>query len=689
MAAKVQETDNNNTIAGTLSIVLAGNPNVGKSVIFNALTGANADVSNYPGTTIDISSGKLGLHDIADTPGVYGISSFNDEERAARRMILEAQVIVNVVSALTLERDLFLTLQLIDLQKPMFVVVNQWDEALARGMEIDLEYLKESLGLKVFACVATASDHKGLDEIKESLIAARKGIRAEETTLAIQKLKKAIGAEKLATTDDARLLMLAEDDSTTFADLGLEPASTLDGTPLALRSDIYKARRAKVDEIVKACVKQRDAARPFSYHLGKFLLHPVFGSAIALSVCYFIFYQVLGVWIAGNLVDLTEKKGMKVYYEPQVRRLAAFVFPARITIGDKIWDLPQGTQKLDETSRRNLDADLAAHPLDQADYDFWHYHDFMGAIGNILVGPYGLATLTVTYLLGLLMPLVVGFYLGLALLEDSGYLPRLAVLVDRAMNKMGLNGRAIIPLILGLGCVTMATITTRLLTSRREKIIATALLGIAIPCSAQLGVVSGTLAAAGGLKAWAVYGTIITLILGTSGLLLNMLMPGKSMPLMIDLPPMRLPRASNVLKKTWKKSSGFLLDAVPMFFIAGFAVTIAQMSGLLDLMMRVLAPIVVHWLLLPADPRIPTTFILGIVRRDFAAFGLTDVALTPSQAVVAMVVITLFVPCIATVGVMIKERGPKIALTIWFGSWIAAIGLGGLLARTLPLLGIL
>ena len=132
-----------------------------------------------------------------------------------------------------------------------------------------------------------------------------------------------------------------------------------------------------------------------------------------------------------------------------------------------------------------------------------------------------------------------------------------------------------------------------------------------------------------------------------------------------------------------------MLDAVPMFFIAGFAVTIAQMSGLLDLMMRVLAPIVVHWLLLPADPRIPTTFILGIVRRDFAAFGLTDVALTPSQAVVAMVVITLFVPCIATVGVMIKERGPKIALTIWFGSWIAAIGLGGLLARTLPLLGIL
>jgi ferrous iron transport protein B len=195
-----------------------------------------------------------------------------------------------------------------------------------------------------------------------------------------------------------------------------------------------------------------------------------------------------------------------------------------------------------------------------------------------------LVTLTVTYLLGLLFPLVVGFYLGLSLLEDSGYLPRLAVLVDRLMSKIGLNGRAIIPLILGLGCVTMATITTRLLSTKREKIIATALLGVAIPCSAQLGVVSGTLARAGGLAAWAVYGTVVSLILALTGLLLNMVLPGKSGGLIIDLPPMRMPRADNVLKKTWSKSINFLYDATPMLFLARFVVTIAQMFGLLDLL---------------------------------------------------------------------------------------------------------
>jgi ferrous iron transport protein B len=252
------------------------------------------------------------------------------------------------------------------------------------------------------------------------------------------------------------------------------------------------------------------------------------------------------------------------------------------------------------------------------------------------------------------------------------------------MNKIGLNGRAIIPLILGLGCVTMATITTRLLNTRREKIIATALLGVAIPCSAQLGVVSGTLARVGGSMAWAVYGIIVTLLLALTGLLLNMVLPGQSAGLIIDLPPMRLPRANNVLKKTWSKSVNFLQDATPMFFIAGFAVTIAQMLGLLDAFIKVLQPITVSWLQLPNDPRIATTFILGIVRRDFASFGLTEVNLTAVQAVTAMIVITLFVPCIATVGVMIKERGPKIALAIWFGSWIAAFGIGGLLARALP-----
>ncbi len=655
------------------SIVLAGNPNVGKSVIFNALTGSDADVSNYPGTTIDIARGHLGKDELADTPGIYGVSSFNDEERAARKMILSADIVINVVSAITLERDLFLTVQLVEMGKPLILVINQWDEAKHRGITIDLNRLAAEFGVEVLTCVAVKDE--GIEEIKTAVAKARPGkIRPELLELIEPILNQSTSAKEIT---QAMAVLIVEGDQPTATACGITSPSH--------RAEIYSFRRKFVNDLVEASVVQSGSKRSFSNKLGKLLLHPIWGSAISFAVCYLIFYQMLGVWIAGNLVDFTEKQTMKVYYEPNIRRLAANVFPSTITVGDKKFDFPQGTLQ-DVAAGKELDQAISAKtvPADEIAFNFWSYHNILSVLGNVFVGEYGLATLTVTYLIGLLMPLVIGFYLGLSLLEDSGYLPRLAVLVDRMMNKIGLNGRAIIPLILGLGCVTMATITTRLLTTRREKIIATALLGVAIPCSAQLGVVSGTLARAGGGAAWAVYLFVVIGILAITGVLLNMVLPGKSQGLMIDLPPMRLPRLDNVLRKTWKKSWNFLVDATPMFFLAGFVVTLAQMVGLLDLIIKVLQPIVVNWLNLPNDPRIPTTFILGIVRRDFASFGLADVALTPVQAVTAMIVITLFVPCIATVGVMIKERGMKIALSIWFGSWAAAFVIGGVLARILP-----
>ncbi|MDZ4837466.1 MAG: ferrous iron transport protein B [Candidatus Melainabacteria bacterium] len=659
--------DSNQAVGTRKTIVLVGNPNVGKSVIFNALTGLSADVSNYPGTTIDIAQGLLGEDKLADTPGVYGISSLNDEERAARRMLLEADVAVNVVSALTLDRDLFLTLQLVDMGKPMIVVLNQWDEALQRGMTIDMALMSERLGVPVMQCIAV--ENKGITEIGELIKDARPGN-------ILPKMLEKLNTVTARGVDQAHALLILEGDKQTIEDTGI--------TGEDYRNTIYTERRRLADELVDDCVIESERSAKFSVKVGRFLLHPIFGGAIALFICYFVFYQVLGVWIAGNLVDLTEKKTMRVYYEPNVRRAVANYLPNAITIEDKTFEFPAGTVAAPAEAAALDEAAKAINPA-EIKFDFWKYRtNPLTIVGNVLVGEYGILTLTVTYLLGLLMPLVVFFYLSLSILEDSGYLPRLAVLVDRLMNKLGLNGRAIIPLILGLGCVTMATITTRLLTTNREKLIATALLGIAIPCSAQLGVVSGTLARAGGGGAWAVYGTIVVSILAVSGLLMNQFLPGKSQALLIDLPPMRIPRWDNVAKKTWKKSYAFLKEAAPMFVLAGSVVTIAQMIGLLDLFVQALQPVVVHWLQLPDDPRIATTFILGIVRRDFAAFGLTDVNLTAAQAVTAMIVITLFVPCIATVGVMIKERGPKVAFTIWIGSWIFAIGFGGVLGWVLP-----
>ncbi|MCC7528120.1 MAG: ferrous iron transporter B [Candidatus Melainabacteria bacterium] len=673
-----------------LKIVLAGNPNVGKSVIFNALTGLSADVSNYPGTTIDIARGALGEHELVDTPGVYGVSSFNDEERAARRLIVDADRVVNVVSALSLERDLFLTMQLIDMGKPLIVVINQWDEARHRGLVIDTARLGERLGVPVITCVAVRKE--GIFGIIAHLPEARQGRCDPSLTSLLSPIME-------SNISQAHALLILEGDcqstethAQSLAEIRAERnfAETTELQSVEIleqkqnhRQDIYKNRRQRVNEISEACVRSTSIKKTFSTKLGRLLLHPVAGTIAAAFVCYMIFYQLLGVFVAGTVVDITEKKGMKVYYEPLVRRIAATTFPCTITIDDKSFDFPQGTFA-NKLSSANLDSQIKTVPANEVKYEFWSRPSARAALGNILVGEYGMLTLTVTYLLGLLFPLVLGFYFGLSMLEDSGYLPRLAVLVDRVLNKVGLNGRAIIPLILGLGCVTMATITTRLLSTRREKIIATALLGVAIPCSAQLGVVSGTLARIGGLYAWAIYGAIVTTILATTGVLLNMVLPGKSDALIMDLPPMRLPRIDNVLKKTWSKSWNFLKEATKPFFFAGFAVSVAHMTGILTMFVNALQPITVAWLHLPGDPRIATTFVLGIVRRDFASFGLTEVPMSAAQALTAMIVITLFVPCIATVGVMTKERGPKIAFTIWFGSWIAAFVIGGLLSMALP-----
>jgi ferrous iron transport protein B len=646
-------------------IVLAGNPNVGKSAIFNAVTGMNADVSNYPGTTIDISRAKIGQYDIIDTPGIYGVSSFNDEERIARGIIIDADVIVNIVSSLSLDRDLFLTLQLIAFGKPMLVVLNQWDEAEARGMSIDVDLLRERLGVPIITTIATRK--QGIEKILGSLSETCTGNIEPELATQLSQYSKPSQRQEL----------------TVLAFEGDLPSAEMLGENLPnLRTEIYRARRRAVNELFQDCVQQKSARHNFGMRLGRVLVEPFFGSIVALVVCYLIFYQLLGIFVAGTVVDFAEKRTMHVYYEPVVKRLTATVFPCAVKVGDQLYEFPQGT--ISGINTQKFETALKAQQAANVQYDFWAFHNLLASIGNMLSGDYGVFTLTVTYLVALLMPLVMAFYLALSILEDSGYLPRLAVLVDRVLNKFGLNGRAIIPLILGLGCVTMATVTTRLLSTKREKIIASALLGIAIPCSAQLGIVSGTLAKCGGFMPWLVYGTVIGGMLGATGVLLNMVMPGKSQGLIIDLPPMRMPRWDNVFQKTWKKSWNFLQESVPMFCLAGLVVSIGQMTGFLDWFIGIMHPITVGLLQLPNDPRIATTFALGIVRRDFAAFGLTDVAMSATQAVVAMIVITLFVPCIATVGVLIKERGFRTAMAIWAGSWACAFVIGGILARVLP-----
>ncbi len=601
-----------NMPGGSRRIVLAGNPNTGKSVFFNHLTGLYADVSNYPGTTLEISRGRFGNDVIIDTPGVYGISSFNDEERIARDIILSADVVINVVDAVHLERDLFLTQQIIDTGVPVVVALNMMDEAGRQGLTINAGLLGDLLGVPVVPTVAVRK--KGFAELKEHLPAARAGHMTPGLDGLTDRLLALTGSRGEA-------LLVLEGDPVVAGRHGLQPQNR--------REEIYLKRRQRVNHIVRQVMGETSRGASFGSLLGRWMIKPATGLPI-LALALYAMYQVIGVFIAGTVVGFTEETVMLERYEPLVQDLAG------------------------------------------------RFVERESALGTILVGEFGLLTMTFTYLLGLLLPLVTGFYFFLSLFEDSGYLPRVATLVDRLLNGVGLNGRGVIPLILGFGCVTMATITTRLLSSERERRIAIVLLGLTIPCSAQMGVIAGMLAAVGGLYA-ALYALVIFTVLVVAGTILNTVLPGRPTDLIIDLPPLRLPRADNVLKKTGTKSFNFMKEAFPLFALGSVIISVLQVTGILEFLQDLLAPLTAGWLNLPKEAA--TAFIMGIVRRDFGAAGLTDMALTPVQTAVALITVTLFVPCIASVLIIFKERSKQEAAMIWGGSWAAAFLTGGAVSQ--------
>ncbi|MCK8825276.1 ferrous iron transport protein B [Fuchsiella alkaliacetigena] len=595
-------------------IVLAGNPNVGKSIFFKELTGIYAEVSNYPGTTLEITYGHYQDYLVIDTPGVYGVSAFNEEEVVARDIILTADLIVNVVDGVHLDRDLFLTQQLIDLGIPVIVALNMMDEVKKQGLEIDAEELAKRIGVSVVPTVATTGE--GVAEIKQQLEKACLGKSSKYLEQRLEKLmNKGVKRQEA--------LLILEGDEELASQNGVKVRAD--------REEIYHKRRQRVDRIVDQVVKWKEAKNSFASLLNTLLLKPIPGIPTLLLILYGV-YQLIGVFIAQTVVDFTEGIFFAGIYEPLVKSLIANIL--------------------------SLDS----------------------LIGQILAGEFGLLTMTITYLLGLLMPLVFSFYFVLSIMEDSGYLPRVAVLADKTLTKLGLNGRAVIPLILGFGCVTMAIITTRMLGSERERKIATLLLGLAIPCSAQLGVIIVLLASLG-YGYFLFYLMIISLVFLLAGKFLNSTLKGESTELFIDLPPLRWPKLNNIMTKTFNKTRFFVEEAGPIFFLGSLLITLLDFTGGLNLLQNLFSPVVVNWLQLPSETAV--VFIMGVIRRDFGAAGLTSLSLTGAQTLVGLVTMTLFVPCIASIMIIFKERNWKEASLIWIGSWIVAFVVGGLVAQIL------
>jgi ferrous iron transport protein B len=604
--------------AGARQVVLVGNPNVGKSLFFNAYTGLYVDVSNFPGTTVAVSSGRLGEDVLLDTPGIYGVSSFNDEETVARDIVLEADVIINVVDAVHLERDLFLTQQVIDMGIPLVVALNMVDEAEARGVRVDVEGLSRLLGVEVVPTVAVRRE--GFDEVRRAVDRARPGISDPILQDRLTGLLDRVGTRPEA-------LLVLEGDPYVAERHGIDPQG--------LRDELYMDRRRRVNDIVSRAVALPEGGRDFRARLGHALIRPLTGIPV-LVLTLFLMYEIIGVLVAQKIVGFTEGTVMGGWVEPVLRHGISLV---------------TGTS---------------------------------GVAYELLAGRFGVVTLTVTYIFGLLLPLVIAFYLMLSALEDSGYLPRIAALSDRLMSTIGLNGRAIIPMILGFGCITMATVTTRILGNERERKIATVLLAFAIPCSAQLGVIVALLAAAGGPEMALAYAAIMVVVFGLLGLGLAHYLPGDSTDLLIDLPPLRLPRPGNVVKKTYHKTVMFLREVVVYFAVGALLLSVLELTGALRAAQRFLAPITVGWLHLPAQAS--TAFVMGFVRRDFGAAGLYSLGLTGTQVLVALVTITLFVPCIASVLVIMKERGKPFTAVTWVGSVVLAFFVGGIVARLVGVL---
>lgn len=600
-----------------LKIALVGNPNVGKSCLFNSLSGYYVEVSNFSGTTVDVSKAFIKEGELLDTPGVYSISDYTEEEKITKNLIKTSDIIINVVNASTLDKDLFLTQQLIDLGFSLIVVLNQMDEAEKCGIKIDVNKLEELMGLKIIPAVATSN--KGNAEILKAI--NNKDSRSSDKKTNF--INKQFYKEEICFCKNVERIITVEGKNTTDNEA---------------KDTIYNQRRALINDLLAQVVSETNKNTRMSVKIGNLLLNPVWGSLFAAFLMY-VLYQFLGVFIAGEVVE--KASGLiSDNYTPWIRGLI----------------------------------------------DSFVSNDFMH---NMLVGEFGVLTMTIELIFGLLLPLIAAFYLFMAMLEDSGYLPRLAVITDRFLNKLGLNGRAVIPLILGFGCSCMGVITTRVLSSKKERLIATAIIGLTIPCSAQLSIIIALIAFAGGFSAWMLYLGIIFLIIVLSGTILNKLLKGKSSDLLIDLPPMRLPKIENTAKKTYYRIIDFIKEAVPLFFLGTFIISVLESTGMLKLIEKVFVPITVNVLHLPHE--ISNMFIMGMIRRDMALVSVlpftqvtSDVVLTTSQIVTVAIVSTLFVPCIATMMVIIKEIGFKESIYVWIGSFAVSILVGGILAVCLP-----
>jgi ferrous iron transport protein B len=639
-------------------IFLVGNPNVGKSALFGLLTGRYVTVSNYPGTSVEITKGEAVIHkqkfQMIDTPGVNSLVPMSEDEKVTRDILLEeeADSVIQVVDTKNIRRGLFITLQLIEMGLPLVIDLNMRDEASSRGIDIREDLLMERLGLKVVSTVAV--QRKGISSLKKTAIKPDiSGYRFRYDAAiedCISKMEPLLPESKISKRSIALMILsgdktlkkwlrdnLSEDAISSIEELRDEAAEKYS---MPLSFVISRQRLKAVNEIAdEVIVKTPPAKKGIMRYIGEVSTHPVWGIPFLLFVI-FLLYEFVGVFGAGMLVDWFENVLFGEYLNPWAVKIVNFLVP----------------------------------------FEF---------VRDLFIGPYGLISMALTYAIAIILPITTTFFLAFSIMEDSGYLPRLAAMLNRFFRMMGLNGKAVLPMVLGLGCDTMATLTTRILDTPKERLIVIILLALGVPCSAQLGVILGMF---GNLPASAFIIWVVVLVLTILfvGFLSSRLIPGESADFILELPPIRKPQLSNVLIKTLWRIEWYLKEAVPLFMLGTLILFAADKLNIIPALQKAASPLIVTVLGLP--PETTESFIMGFLRRDYGAAGLFELQkqglLNTEQVVVSLVTITLFIPCIANLFMIIKERGVKTALAIAVFIFPFAIIVGGLLHRVLEWLNI-
>lgn len=638
-----------------LLIALAGNANVGKSVIFNHLTGLHQHIGNWPGKTVERAEGTLHfrgyLIDIFDLPGIYSLSTYSLEELVSREYIVmeKPDVVINVLDASVLERNLFFTLQLMELGVPVVIALNQADVAKKKGIQIDTEKLEAVLGVPVVPTVAVSG--VGVFQLLEKaigIIERGKGgghapVRyGEEVEERVEKLVGMLEGTQSAYPARYVAIKLLEGDEEIVGEVGKRSpgiaaaakglAEEIEGLHGHSCSTVITSERYEVAGcIARKVQKLVSPIKPSAAErLHDITTHRVAGYPIMALVMLLVFYTIFtfGGWASGSLNNL----------------LYGLEMPFRSVFG---------TGVLSEL--------------------VWG-----GVIEGVIAG------ITVA------LPYIMPFYIVLYILEDSGYLSRIAFLMDNAMHKIGLHGKAFIPLMLGFGCNVPACLGCRIIETKREKLIA-AFVSTLVPCAARTVIILGLVGAFLGIW-WALalyaFDILVIIILGR---LAFRVMPGEPTALIMEMGDYRWSDPKTVLKEAWFRMAEFLKIALPLIIVGSLAIKGGEIIGLLGPITAALSPVTVAWLGLPAITGI--TLIFGVLRKELmlimlaTLIGTTNfaMALTPVQMMVFTLVAMFYIPCIATISALVREFGWGKAAFITAFEIAFAIALGGVASRLLAL----